>query len=209
MSELPATAISQPARAGPEEQKAIAVDLDDTLNDFTATLRSAPFPYDERYALSEETFGRYLEKVRSGAPDTGELLSTEYSYFRYKIHAECYRLARARADGVAFMQWLRREHWRIVLCTHRDLRRANDITRTWLAENEIPFDHLFMALNKIVFCKVWGIPHLVDDDPFNMTHGAQYGVDVYYPIMAKHASLPASAARGFQGFEEVQLWIQE
>lgn len=209
MSEFPATAISPPARSGAAEPRTIAVDLDDTLNDFTATLRNTAFPYDERYSLSEETFVRYLERVRSGAPDTGELLSTEYSYFRYKIHVECYRLARARMDGVAFMQWLRRERWRIVICTHRDLRRANVITRTWLAANRIPFDHLFMALNKIVFCRAWGIPHLVDDDAFNIAHGAQHGVTVYYPIMAKHASLPASAARGFQGFEEVQRWINE
>jgi uncharacterized HAD superfamily protein len=209
MKEPAATEGLTPIGAGPADIRTIAVDLDDTLNDFTATLRRSPFPYDESYALSAETFSRYLERVRDGTPETGNLLSTEYSYFRYKIHAQCYRLARARPDGVEFMQWLRSNGWRIVICTHRDLRRANEITRRWLAENEIPFDHLFMALNKIVFCKAWGIAHLVDDHEFNIAHGAPYGVSVYYPVMEKHGSLPAHAARGFQTFEEVKRWIQE
>lgn len=189
--------------------RTIAVDLDDTLNDFTETLRHGRFPYDAGHGLSPETFGRYLECVRNDEPGAGDLLSTEYSFFRYKIHVECYRRARARPDGVGFMQWLRSNGWRIVICTQRDLRRANGCTRAWLEENGIPFDHLFMAFNKIVFCKAWGIGRLVDDDPFNIAHGAEYGVDVCYPVMEKHRSLPAGAGRGFRTFEEVKQWIQE
>jgi hypothetical protein len=209
MNERAATAEMPPTGAGPAGLRTIAVDLDDTLNDFSATLRDGRFPFDEGYALPGETFSRYLERVRGGEPETGHLLSTEYSFFRYKIHARCYQLAHAREDGVEFMQWLRRNQWRIVICTHRDLRRANDLTRTWLAENGIPFDHLFTALNKIVFCKAWGIAHLVDDDGFNIAHGGNYGVNVYYPVMEKHRSLPPHAARPFQSFEEVKRWIQE
>jgi hypothetical protein len=37
---------------------------------------------------------------------------------------ECYRRAQARVDGVAFMQWLKRGGWRIVICTQRDLRTS-------------------------------------------------------------------------------------
>jgi hypothetical protein len=66
-----------------------------------------------------------------------------------------------------------------------------------------------MAGNKIVFCRAWGIPHLVDDDPFNIVHGPKHGVSVYYPVMDKHASLPEGGARGFKRFEEVRQWIQE
>jgi len=190
-------------------KKTIAVDLDDTLNDFTQTLRTASFAYDSSYAISEPVFNGYVERLRSGLREDTDLLSTEYSFFRYKIHARCYQLAHAREDGVEFMQWLRRNQWRIVICTHRDLRRANDLTRTWLAENGIPFDHLFTALNKIVFCKAWGIAHLVDDDGFNIAHGGNYGVNVYYPVMEKHRSLQPHAARPFQSFEEVKRWIQE
>lgn len=187
---------------------AIAVDIDDTLNDFTRTLRTIPVPYDPGYALTEPAFAAFLERVRQDAPEPGDLLSTEYSYFRYRIHELCYRAAAPRPDGIDFVHWLRAEGWRIVICTRRDLRRAQACTREWLARHGVPFDHLFMAANKIAFCRAWGIQHLVDDDPFQIEHGAAHGVRVYYPIMDKHAALPPNSARGFSSFEEVKSWIR-
>jgi 5'(3')-deoxyribonucleotidase len=191
------------------QQKTIAVDLDDTLNDFTETLQATHFPYEGSYGFSEGVFATYLERLRGGSRDESDLLSTEYSFFRYKIHQRCYELARARADGVDFMRWLRSNHWRIVICTHRDLRRANACTRKWLADSGIPFDHLFMAWNKIVFCGAWGIGHLVDDDPFNSVHGERHGVSVYYPLPERRKTLEPNRARGFSSFEEVKRWIAE
>ena len=149
--------------------KTIAVDLDDVLNDFTETLQRTQFVPEEMHALSEEAFQDYLAKVRSGWTESNGLLSTDYSFFRYKIHQRCYERARARTDGVNFMKWLRQNGWRIVICTYRDLRRAQDCTRKWLGENEIPFDYLFMTKNKIAFCKAWGIEHLIDDEAINIT----------------------------------------
>jgi hypothetical protein len=186
----------------------IAIDLDDTLNNFTETLRTAEFVRGEADAVSKEAFDAHLARIRSGAKDESELLSTEYSFLRYRIHQRCYELARARADGVLFMQWLRAAGWRIVLCTHRDLRRANACTRLWLQENAIPFDHLFMAWNKIVFCRLWGIEHLVDDDPFNIRYGEPHGVNVYYPILGHNVPEEPGGARGFRSFEEVRRWIE-
>jgi hypothetical protein len=190
-------------------KKTIAVDLDDTLNNFTQTLKTASFAYDGSYRLSEPVFNGYLERLRSGAREEGDLLSTEYSFFRYKIHQRCYELSAARADGVAFMRWLRAAGWRIVICTHRDLRRANACTRQWLGDNGIPFDHLFMAWNKIVFCSAWGIGHLVDDDPFTITHGDTHGVRVYYPMLERLRALEPNNARAFSAFDEVRRWIEE
>jgi 5'(3')-deoxyribonucleotidase len=189
--------------------KTIAVDLDDTLNDFTETLHRTDFAYDGSYSLSEAVFTEYLKRLRSGSADAGDLLSTEYSFFRYKIHQRCYDCATAREDGEKFMRWLRSSGWRIVICTHRDLRRAQASTRRWLDENRIPFDHLFMAWNKIVFCRAWGIEHLVDDDPFNIVNGARHGVNVYYPILNRRQPLEPAGARGFKTFEEVRRWIEE
>jgi 5'(3')-deoxyribonucleotidase len=189
-------------------KKTIAVDLDDTLNDFTQTLRTASFAYDSSYAISEPVFNGYVERLRSGLREDTDLLSTEYSFFRYKIHQRCYELSTARSDGVEFMRWLRSAGWRIVICTHRDLRRANACTRKWLGDNGIPFDHLFMAWNKIVFCRAWGIAHLVDDDPFNIAHGARHGVTVYYPIIERRAPLEPNHARAFRTFDEVRRWIE-
>ncbi len=209
MNESAPAAGLAPAAAGSADLRTIAVDLDDTLNNFTETLRRGRFPYPRGGALPEAAFRRYVERIRHDAPEAGDLLSTEYSYLRYKIHEHCYRRARARPGAAEFIRGLRRNHWRIVICTQRDLRRANAATRAWLQENAIPFDYLFMALNKIVFCKAWGIRHLVDDDVFNIAHGGRYDVNVYYPIMPKHQSLPAHSARGFQDFKEVERWIQE
>jgi hypothetical protein len=189
------------ASAGP---KMIAVDIDDTLNDFTSTLRNTAFPYSPKYSLSETTFHQYLTRIRDAAPEPGDLLSTEYSFFRHKIHEECYRLATARADGVAFMQWLKLRHWQIFICTRRDLRRVHDSTRRWLIDNGIPFDYLFTALNKIVFCRAWHISYLVDDDVNSITHGPNYGVRVFHPEREGVVT-----AGGFRSFDEVKGWIQK
>ncbi len=191
----------------------IAIDLDDTLNDFTRTLQEADFPRDAADPLGEEVYLDYLAKLRAGWTGGEELVSTEFTYFRYRIHHRCYELARARPDGVAFLQWLRANGWRIVICTRRDLRRAQDGTRRWLRENAIPFDELFMAGNKIVFCRLWGIGHLVDDEPFNIEHGPAHGVNVYYPDPGAAEAPPAgpagaAAARGFRSFGEIIPWIQ-
>ncbi len=188
--------------------KTIAVDLDDTLNNFTEAIRTTHFEYDPSFALSRATFDEYLERVRSNPTDTGELLSTEYTFFRAKIHLEGIQRAKARPDGVEFMRWLRHEGWRIVICTSRDLRRSYGYTKTWLDDNGIAFDQMFWAGNKVVFCKLWGIEILVDDDLFNIEYGARYGVNVYYPINDKTRTVAPAGARGFQSFDEVKSWIR-
>jgi hypothetical protein len=203
---VPTPAGSILAVVGPQT---IVVNLDDTLNNFTETLQHGEFPYNPADSLSEAAFEHYLRKIRSGDSEPGDLFSTEYSYCRFKIHLQCWQQARTRPDGVEFMQWLRRNQWRIVICVPRDLRRAHDCTRAWLQENDIPFDYLFMASDKIVFCKAWGIRHLVDRAMVNFVHGGRHEVNIYCSIMPEHQSLPAHNARGFQTFEEVKRWIQE
>jgi 5'(3')-deoxyribonucleotidase len=194
--------------------KTIAVDLDDVLNDFTETLQRTQFFREELHALSEEVFQDYLAKVRSGSTESSGLLSTDYSFFRCKIHQRCYECAQARTDGVNFMKWLRQNRWRIVICTYRDLRRTQDSTRKWLGENEIPFDYLFMTKTKIAFCKAWGIEHLIDDEATNIALGKRFGVHVYYPATKRPPAPPANpvqttcAARPFQSFDEIKSWIE-
>ena len=188
--------------------KTIAVDLDDTLNDFTATLQGAEFVRGTAHALTEEVFQDYLAKLRRGWDGGGQLVSTEYTFFRYKIHHEVYQRAQPRPDGVLFLRQLRRDGWRIVICTRRDLRRAQEGTRSWLAAHGIPFDDLFMAGNKIVFCRLWGIAHLIDDDPFAIAHGERHGVNVYHPAATPAPRREPPAARGFRDFAEIIPWIQ-
>ena len=64
---------------------------------------------------------------------------------------------------------------------------AQDCTRKWLGDNQIPFDYLFMTGNKIGFCKAWGIEHLIDDEAINSVLGERFGVHVYYPAAARPA----------------------
>jgi hypothetical protein len=192
----------------PAGARRIAVDIDDTLNDFTATLRRTPFPYSVEYSLPAETFHQYLSKVRSDTREASDLLSTEYSLFRYKIHEQCYGRAAARADAVDFMRWLGRHRWQIVICTRRDLRRAHHCTRSWLNDNGIPFDHLFSATNKVAFCRAWDIPYLVDDDANSIAYGPRYGVRVFHPV-SEVAAAAHPDARGFRSFDEIKRWIPE
>lgn len=189
--------------------RAIAIDLDDTLNNFTATLQAAEFPRGPDEPVPVERAEAYLRQVRGIDPEAGDLLSTEYTFFRARVHLHCYRQAQPRADGVEFVRRLHREGWRIVICTRRDLRRAQAPTRDWLAAHGIPFHHLFMAGNKIVFCRLWDIPVLVDDDLFNIAHGGTYGVRVFYPRLPKHAGVMPNGARGFASFGELYPWIHE
>jgi hypothetical protein len=188
--------------------KAIAIDLDDTLNNFTETLQKTEFTRDATCAFSEETFQGYMERIRSGALDTSEFLSTEYSAFRGRIVTKCHELAHARADGVEFMQWLRANQWRIVICTYSDLRRDGDCIKKWLLDNRIPYDSLFLAWNKLEFCRAWKIGCLVDDHAFNILHGGSHGIQVLYPVMPKHKLLAPNGARGFMRFDEIKPWIQ-
>lgn len=189
--------------------KTIAVDLDDTLNNFTETLQNTTFIFDESYGLTKETFHKYIDKLRNHARDESELLSNEFSYFRYKIHEQCYKAAKAKPEGVEFMQWLKNNNWRILICTYRDLRRASDCTKKWLKDNNIPYDYLFAVNNKIIFCKVWQVNTLIDDDEFNILYGEEHGINVYYSIMDKHKDIQKTAAKGFHKFSEVKKWIQE
>jgi len=188
--------------------KTIAIDLDDTLNNFTETLQQTAFTYDPTDGISEEKFHNYLKKMRNGDRDSSELLSNEYSSFCGKIISLCHEQAQARPDGVAFMQWLRAHQWRIVICTFSDLRSDSDRIRTWLKDHQIPYDYLFMAMNKLDFCNAWKIDILVDDHVLNVQYGSRYGIQVFYPIMSKHKTVELNGARGFTTFNELITWIQ-
>ena len=107
------------------------------------------------------------------------------------------------------MQWLRANEWRVVIVTYRDLRRSNELTRKWLHDNEIPFDYLFMTLNKLEFCKAWKIGYLVDDHLVNLVQSNEPGgPQVFYPVMSKHKTGVIYRGKGFENFNELKQWIQ-
>jgi len=188
--------------------KTIAIDLDDTLNLFTETLQQTPFAYDASNGLSEEIFHSYLQRMRRGESDSSGLLSTEYSSFCGKITSLCHEQAPARDGAVQFMQWLRAQQWRIVICTFSDLRTDSERIQKWLYAHQIPYDYLFMAVNKLEFCRAWKIGILVDDHLLNIQYGSNYGIQVFYPILPKHNGLETNGTRGFTDFTELISWIQ-
>lgn len=189
--------------------KVIAVDIDNVLNNFSDTLAQSTFIFKDSYGISQEKFSHYLELVKRDDFAESKFLTNKFSDFRYRIHEECYPLAQANADGVKFMNWLKANDWKVVICTKRNLRLAGECTKKWLYENQIPYDYLVMALNKIVFCKLWDVPYLIDDDLLNITYGEHYGIQVFYPIMTKHSRVVSQTAKGFTQFEEIKQWIQE
>ncbi|HEY3425834.1 MAG TPA: hypothetical protein VGL27_13625 [Negativicutes bacterium] len=189
--------------------KVIAVDIDNVLNNFSETLKNNAFAYNDSYGLSREEFDNYLDRVTRNIFNESKFLTTKFSDFRYRIHEQCYRLALAKPDGVKFIRWLKDNNWKVIICTKRDLRLTGDCTKKWLAVNNIPYDYLFMALNKIVFCNLWKVQYLIDDDISNIIYGEQYGIKVYYPMMPKHNLNFPSTAKGFTLFEEIKQWILE
>jgi hypothetical protein len=191
-----------------EQKKTIAVDLDDTLNNFTDILQRTDFPYDQSYGVSEADFVRYRQAIKNNVLIyENKLHINNYSSCRYKIYEQCHKLAEAKAEGVKFMDWLKATGWRVVLCTYRDLSRASDYTLAWIRDNHIPYDYLFTVKNKPQFCNLWGISILIDDSNYNILCGQQLGIQVYYPLMAKHENIQTTTARGFSTFDEVKTWI--
>lgn len=187
--------------------KVIAVDIDNVLNDFSATLAGAEFKYNDSYGLSREEFANYLALVKGDGWAESKFLTNKFSDFRYRIHAQCYNLAQADPDGVQFMHWLKDNSWKIVICTKRNLRLTGEGTKKWLQANDIPYDYLFMVYNKIAFCKLWEVPYLIDDDILSITQGELYGIKVYYPVLAKPDSGFLRPATGFSRFEELKQWL--
>ncbi|WP_312423117.1 hypothetical protein [Anaerospora hongkongensis] len=190
-------------------KKYIAVDIDDTLNNFTETLKSAEFTY-----YDKEVFDKYIEAVRN---DVYEEDNVELDNLRFSIHCQCYTLATARHDAVEFMQWLKSQGYKIVLMTYRDLRHCLDETKEWMKKNKIPFDYIFSTDNKALMCKAWKIPILIDDANTNIMVAPPMGIDLYYPILPHNKTFVAECiainpdfiggGKGFNDFKEVKAWM--
>jgi hypothetical protein len=60
-----------------------------------------------------------------------------------------------------------------------------------------------------VFCKLWGIDILVDDNLFNIRYGGQYRIRVFYPLTDQKLSSHGAGAQGFETFDQLKPWITE
>jgi len=185
--------------------KTIAVDIDNTLNNFMETLINTEFPYDkEKYSIDEATFKEYLVDIKAEK----ERDEDKYNNLSAAIHRQAYTIAKPRPGAAKFMRQLKNDGWRIVIMTYRDLRGCLEDTKEWFKKYKIPYDYFFRANDKIVMCKAWDIKTLIDDEPYNIIYGEEFGIQVYYPVMEKHKQLPPTLAKGFNNFEEVAAWIK-
>ena len=195
-------------------KKYIAIDIDNTLNNFSETLKTAEFTYHD-----QEVYDKYIDRVRKD--NVHEESNNELRNLTDSIHKQCYRMAKARPDAVKFMQWLRRMGYTIIILTARDLRYCIKDTNAWLTMKMIPYDMIIHADNKTVFCNLWKIPILIDDEKVNIIAcGGDEKTQLYYPICphnekfieewSKHdETFSIGKVKGFHNFTEVQQWIRK
>lgn len=187
--------------------KVIAVDIDDTLNNFSETLKNISLKhkdYDWLYKDKTE-FNKMITKVKNNDFTDDEYKTLKIKQFITLVHQEVYLQAKARPDAIKFMQWLKSNNWKIIILTYRDLRKIFSETKEWFAKYHIPYDYFFSAGNKLVFCGIWKIRYLIDDNPVNIVSGPPLGINTYYPINDVNRALKTKdiKAIGFDKFDEL------
>jgi len=184
--------------------KTICVDIDDTLNNFTEVLKETEVIYDDYRRLDRETFDKYLNCIKNNKPPEDNDKFSDFDWMYHKVHEHCYKLANARPDAIKFMQWLKTNDWQIFILTYRDLRSSLNDTKEWLRDNRIPYDYIFSAMEKPVFCRLWKIDYLIDDSLASMVTSTGLGVKLYYPITDTNRKFMEKAnAFGFTSFDEL------
>ncbi|SDF41877.1 hypothetical protein [Sporolituus thermophilus] len=153
--------------------KTIAVDIDDTLNNFSEVLNTFRPTNDNEYnqaliyakkdkLLYDDIPKKYYPKIR-------------------EIHKQAYILADIAPGAQEFMQWLNTNGWRVVILTYRDLRNCYIETKQWLAKHGIHYDLLIDTSDiKAKVCRLWQIHYLIDDME-NIEFAKQLGVTVFRP----------------------------
>ena len=182
--------------------KTIAIDIDDTLNNFSEVLRDIEIDYANFRYIDKPTFDTWLKAVKENSFNEELVKIQEFNSFYAHVHKQCYPLAKAKTDAAKFVQWLKANNWRIVILTYRDLRGIANNTKKWLIDNQIPFDYLFSADNKVLFCKIWDIKYLIDDSLFNIINAPLNNINMYYPITKDTVGIDNNAV-GFFNFDEL------
>lgn len=193
-----------------KKHKVIAVDIDDTLNYFTEALEQLAVNYDDYsyLGIDRDTFDKYVDLIKKQEGLERDYIN-EFDRLSYDLHRKVYKIAEVKPDAPMFMQWLKKQGWTIVLLTYRDLRHCIDDTREWMKKHRIPYDYIFHADNKVVFCKTWKIPILIDDAPVNIFAAPKQGIKMFYPITKFNQNTEnMEEAKGFNKFVEVKQWIR-
>lgn len=186
-------------------EKIIAVDIDDTLNNFSETLVRYEFVYKKECGVSKEIFNKWLPLVKKRVIVRE---SRAYLDFVLYIHRIVYTNAQAKQGAEEFMDWLKAAGYKIVIMTYRDLRYCLKDTKTWLEDNAIYYDYLFGTDQKITMCRKWQIPYLIDNDWKNILRSGWWGVQVFYEIADSNQKLAGKHAIGYKKMQEISTWLK-
>lgn len=137
---------------GRKMEKAVAVELDDVLNDFSAALGRAGIVFDPmRNSLRDPLLRACLYDWRSGAlSPTAE---------------QAMRNTKAKPGAAEFLRGLAAEGFETVLFSERDFRFCYGETAAWLHENGMPCRHLFSVDDMGAFCVDMKIKDVVSRRP--------------------------------------------
>lgn len=200
-------------------EKVIAIDIDDTLNNFTEVLRETEFPYDKSYRVNEKQYNKYLSAIKSNNISDDMVDDYGFQGLWKMISLQCYDKTKIKPGASEFMQWLKNNGWKTIILTARNLQNSLDITKKFFSDNNIPYDYIFNSdtNGKVILCKCWDIPYLIDNDLYNIICGQKLDIQVFYPINSDIKSNIEQVeknedyknmAKGFHNFDEVKQWIK-
>lgn len=170
--------------------KAVAVELDDVLNDFSAALGRAGIVFDPmRNSLRDPLLRACLYDWRSGALSPAA--------------QKAVRETKAKPGAAEFLRRLDAAGFETVLFSERDYRFCYAETAAWLQENGMPCRHLFSVDDMGAFCADMGIGDVVSRRPLP---SFRFRCLV---LLESDAAFPAYAnVRTCRGFSEVEVCLK-
>lgn len=175
----------------------IAIDIDDTLNDWQARCVS----YANTYTGVVKRFDDMREYGISKffGWDQAQRLA-----FWQRYELESYRRAAVRPGAAAVIRAWKQAGWYIVILTARPWRPETEaVTRAWLQENDIVYDELVFEPDKASFCRHRQVAVLVEDAPHNVLPCVDAGVKVFMPRQPYNATLAHSQVVRFSDWREL------
>lgn len=177
----------------------IAVDIDDTLNNWQITCVAYANRLTGR-ALCYDDMKEYgLSKFFGWDPD-------ERQTFWQRYELVSYRRAQVQPGAADMLDALRRCGWHIIILTARPWRPPTEaVTRAWLQENGIVYDELVFDADKATFCRQRQVAVLVEDAPHNVLPCCAAGVRVFMPRQPYNRTIAAAGVVPFTHWRELAV----
>lgn len=177
--------------------KKLAVDIDDTLNNWLEIC----------VTLANEYTGqkqRYVDMAEYGIRNLFGWSIEEKELFWEKWEITSYAKASLQPGAVEVLTALRELGWQIVILTARQGRPAvRAVTEKWLNNNNVPYDELVFDRNKDVYCDKHGITVLIEDAPHNILPCLDMGVKVFMPDRPYNKRIIRDKVHRFSNWSEI------